>query len=87
MKWITSATRMPPARLRKLLWIGAGVALIVSGILIALTPILMGLTCIIIGLYILLRTSADARRLFVRIKRRFPATFRPFDNWRHRHRD
>ncbi len=84
MKWLTSFTTLPQPRVRQLVWMGLGAALIVSGALIALTPVVMGTTLFLVGTVILLRNSHDARRLFVRIKRRYPETFRPFDSWRHR---
>ena len=84
MKWLSSLTTLPQTRMRQLMWMGLGVALIVSGALIMLTPLVMGVTLILVGSVVLLRHSSDARRLFVRIKRRFPETFRPFDAWRHR---
>ncbi|MEI8393328.1 MAG: hypothetical protein WCF85_01235 [Rhodospirillaceae bacterium] len=84
MKWLASVTTLPPLRVRQLVWMGLGTALIISGILIALTPVVMGVTLLLVGSVILLRNSSDARRLFVRIKRRFPETFRSFDAWRHR---
>jgi len=86
MNAFTSANRMPPARVGQLIWIGLGVALVVSGILIALTPVLMGGACFLVGWFILLRSSNDARRLVIRIKQRFPDSFRPFDRWRRRRR-
>jgi hypothetical protein len=84
MKWLASLTTLPPLRIRQLVWMGLGAALIISGLLIALTPVVMGTTLFLVGAVVLLRNSRDARRLFVRIKRRFPETFQPFDNWRHR---
>ncbi|MEI6985223.1 MAG: hypothetical protein WCK65_03770 [Rhodospirillaceae bacterium] len=85
MKWLASVTSLPQPRIRQLVWMGLGVALIISGVLIALTPLVMGTTLFLVGTVILLRNSSDSRRLFVRIKRRYPATFRSFDAWRHRH--
>jgi hypothetical protein len=84
MKWLASVTTLPQPRIRQLVWMGLGAALIISGLLIALTPLVMGTTLVLIGAVILLRNSLDARKLFVRIKRRFPETFRSFDAWRHR---
>jgi hypothetical protein len=84
MKWLASVTTLPPLRIRQLVWMGLGAALIISGLLIALTPVVMGTTLFLVGTIILLRNSRDARRMFVRFKRRYPETFRPFDNWRHR---
>jgi len=84
MKWLASVTTLPQPRIRQLVWMGLGAALIISGVLIALTPVVMGGTLFLVGWVILLRNSSDARRLFVRIKRRYPETFRAFDAWRHR---
>lgn len=84
MKWLASVTTLPQPRIRQLVFMGLGAALIISGALIALTPVVMGTTLVLVGSVILLRNSSDARRLFVRIKRRYPETFLPFDNWRHR---
>lgn len=84
MKWLASVTTLPQPRIRQLVWMGLGAALIISGVLIALTPVVMGGTLFVVGTVVLLRNSADARRMFVRIKRRYPDTFLPFDAWRHR---
>ena len=84
MKWLASVTTLPQPRIRQLVWMGLGAALIISGVLIALTPLVMGGTLFLVGSVILLRNSADSRRLFVRIKRRYPETFQGFDSWRHR---
>jgi len=84
MKWLASVTTLPQPRIRQLVWMGLGAALIISGVLIALTPLVMGGTLFLVGTIILLRNSSDARRLFVRIKRRYPDSFEGFDNWRHR---
>ncbi len=86
MKWLASVTTLPQPRIRQLVWMGLGAALIISGALIALTPVVMGVTLVLVGSVILLRNSSDARKLFVRIKRRYPETFLPFDHWRHRRR-
>jgi hypothetical protein len=84
MKWLASVTALPQPRIRQLVWMGLGAALIISGVLIALTPVVMGTTLFLVGSVMLLRNSLDARKLFVRIKRRYPGTFRSFDAWRHR---
>jgi hypothetical protein len=84
MKWLASVTTLSAPRIRQLVWMGMGAALMISGVLIALTPVVMGTTLVLVGTVILLRNSADARRWFVRLKRRYPETFQPFDSWRRR---
>lgn len=65
------------ARLRQLTLIGMGWTIIGLGVLIAPLPGPGGLPVMLLGGAILLRNSADARRLFVRMKRRYPRLFHP----------
>lgn len=70
------------ARLRQLTLIGTGWTIIGLGVLIAPVPGPGGLPVMLLGGAILLRNSADARRLFVRMKRRYPRAFRPVERIR-----
>ncbi|CAK0764906.1 hypothetical protein CCP2SC5_360013 [Azospirillaceae bacterium] len=84
--WLDAFTNLTPARSRQLAFIGVGVALIASGVAIMITPVITGAILILIGQYILLRHSIVARRLYVRLKNRFPHALKPIDRWRHRRR-
>lgn len=70
------------ARLRQLALIGMGWTIIGLGVLIAPLPGPGGLPVVLLGGAILLRNSADARRLFVRMKRRHPRLFHPVERIR-----
>lgn len=70
------------ARLRQLVLIGMGWTIIGLGVLIAPLPGPGGLPVVLLGGAILLRNSADARRLFVRMKRRHPRLFHPVERIR-----
>ncbi|WP_448207253.1 PGPGW domain-containing protein [Azospirillum sp. sgz302134] len=70
------------ARLRQLALIGTGWTIIGLGVLIAPLPGPGGLPVVLIGGAILLRNSSDARRLFVRMKRRHPRLFHPVERIR-----
>ncbi|AWK88889.1 PGPGW domain-containing protein [Azospirillum thermophilum] len=74
-------------RLRQLALIGMGWTIIVLGILIAPLPGPGGLPVIALGGVLLLRNSADARRGFVRLKRRYPRMFGPVERLRQRLRN
>lgn len=86
MNWLADLINLTPGRTRQLIFIGLGFALIVTGLLIMATPVVMGTVLILIGWYILIRNSLIARKILVRLKHRYPSTFRPFDNWRRRRR-
>jgi len=70
------------ARLRQLALIGTGWTMIGLGVLIVPLPGPGGLPVMLLGGAILLRNSADARRLFVRMKRRHPRLFHPVERIR-----
>ncbi len=74
------------ARVRQLVLIAMGWTIVVVGLLIAPLPGPFGLPVMIVGGIILLRNSADARKLFARAKRRAHPRLRPmvarFDHWR-----
>lgn len=73
-------------RVRQLVLIGMGWTIIALGVLIAPLPGPGGIPVIALGGMLLLRNSADARRLFVRAKRRWPRVFYPFEKLRQRFR-
>lgn len=73
-------------RVRQLVLIGMGWTIIALGLLIAPLPGPGGIPVIALGGMLLLRNSADARRLFVRAKRRWPRLFFPFEALRQRFR-
>jgi hypothetical protein len=54
-----------------------GIAIVIAGIAIAPLPGPGGLPVIVIGLMIILRNSFGARRVFVRVQRRYPKTMSP----------
>jgi hypothetical protein len=70
------ATAAQPS-LRRLALIGLGWTIFALGIVISPLPGPGGLPIMLIGAIIILRNSWDARRLFVRMKRRYPVTFTP----------
>lgn len=86
MDRIADMINLSPGRTRQLVFIGVGLALLVTGFLIMATPVITGLILWLVGGYILLRSSIIARRLFVRFKRRHPQSFRWLDNWKRRRR-
>ncbi len=86
MNFLSFFDTLTPARTRQLIFICLGIALVLSGIIIMATPLVTGMVLCLVGVYILLRNSLIARRLFVRLKRRYPGPFKPFDNWRRRRR-
>ncbi|HYG90305.1 MAG TPA: PGPGW domain-containing protein [Azospirillum sp.] len=73
-------------RIRQLVLIGMGWTIIVLGVLITPLPGPGGLPVMILGGILLLRNSADARRMFVRMKRRHPRLFSPVEKLRRRFR-
>ncbi len=68
-------------RIGQLALIGMGWTIVAAGILIAPLPGPFGLQVALVGVVILLRNSADARRLFVRMRRRKPGWFAAFDRY------
>ncbi len=62
--------------------IGAGCTIMVLGLLIAPLPGPGGLPVMLLGGVLVLRNSADARRLFVRMKRRYPRALGPVERFR-----
>lgn len=70
------------ARVRQLALIGAGCTIILLGVLLAPLPGPGGLPVMLLGGVLVLRNSADARRLFVRSKRRYPRIFSPVERIR-----
>lgn len=73
-------------RVRQLVLIGMGWTIVGLGVLIIPLPGPGGLPVIVLGGMLLLRNSADARRLFVRMKRRYPRLFSPIERLRRRWR-
>lgn len=71
-------------RVRQLVLIGMGWTIVALGVLIAPLPGPGGIPVILLGGALLLRNSADARRLFVRTKRRYPRLFAPVEKLRQR---
>ena len=82
----TKAAALSYDRVRQLLLIGMGWTIIALGVLIAPLPGPGGIPVIALGGMLLLRNSADARRMFVRAKRRWPRVFSPFESLRKRFR-
>jgi len=74
--------RLPLARMRQLALIGTGCTIMALGLLIAPLPGPGGLPVMVLGGVLVLRNSADARRLFVRMKRRYPRMIGPVDRFR-----
>lgn len=87
---IDKLSAVPAARVRQVALIGTGWTIFGLGVLIAPLPGPLGLPIMLAGGIILLRNSADARRLFARAKRRAHPRLRPlverFDGWRMRAR-
>ncbi len=75
------------ARVRQLALIGAGCTIMLLGVLIAPLPGPGGRPVLLLGGVLVLRNSADARRLFVRGKRRYPRIFSPVERIRVKLRD
>jgi len=82
MRRPATARTLSFARVRQLALIGMGWSIIGLGALISPLPGPFGLPVAIVGGIILLRNSADARRLFVRSKRRYPRLFQPVERIR-----
>ncbi|HEX6980793.1 MAG TPA: PGPGW domain-containing protein [Alphaproteobacteria bacterium] len=72
--------------LKRRIYIGLGVTLIVAGVVIAPLPGPGGLPVMAAGAFVVLRHSAGARRIYVRVKRRWPRPVALFDRFRRRHR-
>ncbi|MBP2231005.1 hypothetical protein J2847_004316 [Azospirillum agricola] len=70
------------ARMRQLALIGTGCTIIALGVLISPLPGPGGLPVMLLGGVLVLRNSADARRLFVRMKRRYPRVLGPVERFR-----
>lgn len=68
-------------RVRQTALIAMGWTIIAVGVLIAPLPGPLGLPVVLMGAAILLRNSVDARRGFVRLKRRYPALFGYIDRF------
>lgn len=80
----TAAAPLSLARMRQLALIGMGWTIIAVGFLVVPLPGPFGLPLMLVGGVILLRNSDDAKRLFVRMKRRFPRLFVPVERVRDR---
>lgn len=74
------------SRLRKRVIIGMGWALVAAGVVIAPLPGPGGVPVIAAGTYVLVRNSFGARRIYVRVKRRWPAAMAPVDRFVRRRR-
>ena len=77
----SAASTLSIGRIRQLALIGMGWTIVAAGILISPLPGPFGLPIALVGTVILLRNSADARRLFVRMRRRKPGWFVAFDRY------
>jgi hypothetical protein len=77
----SAASTLSIGRIRQLVLIGMGWTIVALGILIVPLPGPFGLPVAFVGVIILQRNSSDARRLFVRMRRRKPAWFVPFDRF------
>lgn len=64
-------------RLKRTGLVVLGVAIVIAGIAIAPLPGPGGLPVVVVGLMIVLRNSFGARRVFVRVQRRYPKTMSP----------
>lgn len=70
------------ARARQLALIGTGCVIMAFGLLLAPLPGPGGLPVMILGGILILRNSAEARRFFVRSKRRYPRILSPVERIR-----
>ncbi|MGQ9366768.1 hypothetical protein [Azospirillum sp. ST 5-10] len=70
------------ARVRRRLLVGLGWAIIALGVLITPIPGPGGVPVAFVGGLIVLRHSPDSRRLFVRMKKRYPRMLGPFERIR-----
>lgn len=77
-----TAQTLSLARVRQLALIGAGCTIMLFGLLLAPLPGPGGLPVMLLGGILVLRNSADARRMFVRNKRRYPRVFSPVERIR-----
>jgi hypothetical protein len=77
----STASTLSIGRIRQLALIGMGWTIVALGILIVPLPGPFGLPVALVGVVILLRNSSDARRLFVRMRRRKPGWFAAFDSY------
>ncbi len=77
-----AASAPPMARLRQGVMIGLGCAIILVGLVIAPLPGPGGLPVMLVGGVLVLRNSADARKFFVRMKRRYPRVLGPIERLR-----
>ena len=77
----SATSTLSVGRIRQLALIGMGWTIVAAGILISPLPGPFGLPVALVGVVILLRNSADARRLFVRMRRRKPGWFAAFDRY------
>lgn len=72
-----------PSRVRQVALISLGVAIILAGFLAVPLPGPFGLPLMVIGAAIILRNSRRSKRLFVRLRRRYPQILRPVDRLLH----
>jgi hypothetical protein len=70
------------ARLRQRVMIGLGCTIMLAGLVIAPLPGPGGLPVMMVGGVLILRNSADARKFFVRMKRRYPRVLGPIERLR-----
>ncbi|HEY0832599.1 MAG TPA: hypothetical protein VGE72_01715 [Azospirillum sp.] len=82
MRRPATAATLSFGRVRQLVLIAMGWTIIGLGLLLAPLPGPGGLPVLLVGGVILLRNSPNARRLFVRMKRRHPRLFRPVERVR-----
>lgn len=59
-------------QIRRILLLGLGWALILFGVIGLFLPVLQGILFILLGLYVLSRESVAARRVFERVRARYP---------------
>jgi len=77
---------LPADQSRRLIYALLGVALVLFGLFYVVVPLIVAMVCIGIGSHLLLHNSLLARRLFIRLRRRFPGSLSFVDAWRQRRR-
>lgn len=78
----STAATLSLARMRQIALIGMGWTIILVGFLMVPLPGPFGLPIMLVGGVIVLRNSDESKRLFVRMKRRFPRLFVPIERVR-----
>ncbi len=73
-------------RAKQLALIGGGLMIVAAGFLAVPLPGPFGLPLMVIGAAIVMRNSRRSRRLFVRLRRRYPQMLQPINRLLHRRR-